>query len=264
MEYLIVCSITLLVSLISLLSGFGLGTVLVPLFAIFFPLPLAISAVAIVHFSNNLFKVSLVGKFANRHVVLKFGITAAVAALAGAFLLTYLSKLTPIFTYLFIELKLQITTIGLIVGIMVIASSLFELIPKLATLSVPSRFIPLGGLLSGFFGGISGYQGMLRSAFLIKSGLNKEQFIGTGVICSIIVDAARIFVYGWALYYQLFGALHGIGLLLIAASLTAFLGSYIGSKVMHKITFKSVQILVGSMLLLWGLAIALGIGSVHQ
>lgn len=260
MEYLIICSVTLLISMITLLSGFGLGTVLVPVFAIFFPLPLAIASTAIIHLLNSVFQASLVGKFANRSIVLKFGIPAALAALIGAFLLSFFSTLPPLFTYQFHGLTMSVTTIGLIVGIMVITSSFFELIPQLAHLSVAAKYIPLGGILSGFFGGLSGNQGTLRGAFLIKSGLNKEQFIGTSVLCSIVVDVARIFVYGFALYNQQFGEVRNIASLLIAASLTAFLGSYIGSRLINKITFKTLQILVGVMLLLLGFAIIFGIG----
>lgn len=263
MEYLIICSVTLLISIITLLSGFGLGTVLVPVFAIFFPLPLAIASTAIIHLLNNVFQAGLVGKFANRSIVLKFGIPAAMATLIGAFLLSYFSNLVPIFSYQFYQLKFNITIIGLIVGIMVIVSSLFELVPKLANLSVQSKYVSLGGVLSGFFGGLSGNQGTLRSAFLIKSGLNKEQFIGTSVICSVIVDVVRIFVYGFAMYNRQFGNMNDMAALLIAASLTAFLGSYIGSKVMHKITFKTVQTLVGLMLLVLGFAITFGIGKTN-
>lgn len=260
MEYLIICSVTLLISIITLLSGFGLGTVLVPVFAIFFPLPLAIASTAIIHLFNNVFQACIVGKFANRSIVLKFGIPAAIAALIGGFLLSYFANLPPIFSHQFSALKFNITVIGLIVGVMVILSSLFELIPKLANLSVPSQYVPLGGILSGFFGGLSGNQGTLRSAFLIKSGLNKAQFIGTSVICSVIVDTARILVYGFAMYNQQLGNVSDIAPLLIAACLTAFLGSYIGSRVMHKITFKTLQILVGVMLLVLGFVIIFGIG----
>lgn len=44
-----------------------------------------------------------------------------------------------------------------------------------------------------------------------------------------------------------------------AASITAFIGSYVGSKLTHKITFRMLQIIVGSMLLLLGFAIMIGI-----
>jgi len=49
--------------------------------------------------------------------------------------------------------------------------------------------------LSGFFGGLSGLQGAIRSAFLIKSGLSKEAFIATAVVVSTFVDFTRLPVY---------------------------------------------------------------------
>lgn len=54
MEYIIVCIVALLGSGLTLFSGFGLGTILVPVFALFFPIDLAIALTAIVHFLNNL------------------------------------------------------------------------------------------------------------------------------------------------------------------------------------------------------------------
>ena len=55
--------------------------------------------------------------------------------------------------------------------------------------------LPLGGILSGFFGGLSGHQGALRSAFLIKAGLSKESFIVTGIVVSMFIDFTRLSVY---------------------------------------------------------------------
>jgi uncharacterized protein len=261
-EYLLICAASLLVSIVTLFSGFGLGTVLMPVFAIFFPLPIAIASTAVVHLANNFFKAAIVGKFANWNVVLKFGIPAALASAIGAYLLGAVSFIPPVFSYSFIQNhEFKITYIGITVGLIIILSSLFELIPTLSELSFPSKYISFGGALSGFFGGISGNQGILRSAFLIKAGLSKEEFIGTSVIASIFVDIIRLFVYGFAIYFEKFAyvlsrEMQGI---LIASSLTAFLGSYIGSKLIHKITFKSLQMIVGLMLLILGTAIALGI-----
>lgn len=260
-EYLIVCITSFLVSIVTLFSGFGLGTVLMPVFAIFFPLPVAIASVAVVHLANNLFKALLIGKYAKTSVVIKFGIPAALAAALGAYLLSFFSNWPPLFSYHLYSSDFKVTIIGIIVGSMVMVSSIFELIPRFSRLSFDQNYIPLGGAISGFFGGVSGNQGILRSAFLIKSGLNKEEFIGTGVLCSIIVDIIRIFVYGWAVYTQKFTEAFSQNMIGIvaAASLTAFLGSYIGSKLTHKITFRMFQIIVGSMILILGFAIMVGI-----
>jgi len=55
----------ILVSGLTLFSGFSLGTILMPAFALFFPIPVAIAATADVHLANNLFKLGLVGRQAD-------------------------------------------------------------------------------------------------------------------------------------------------------------------------------------------------------
>lgn len=260
-DYLIICTSSFLISILTLFSGFGLGTVLMPVFALFFPLPAAIASVAVVHLANNLFKALLVGKYAKASVVLKFGIPAALAAAVGAYLLSFFSNTPPLFSYHFFGLDFKITIIGIIVGSMVMFSSIFELVHGFSYLSFDQKYIPLGGAISGFFGGVSGNQGVLRSAFLIKSGLSKNEFIGTSVVCSVIVDVSRILVYGWAVYNQKFTEAfsHDMTGIITAASITAFLGSYTGSKLTHRITFRMLQLIVGWMLLIVGFAILIGI-----
>lgn len=261
LTYALICTVAFVISLITLYSGFGLGTVLMPVFAIFFPLPVAIASTAIVHLANNLFKALLIGKWANWRVVVWFGVPAAAAAALGAYLLGYVYNFDPIASYFIQGRKFQITTIGLTIGVILILSSLLELIPRLAKLSFSSRLIPLGGALSGFFGGLSGNQGILRSAFLIKMGLSPQAFIGTGVICSLIVDSIRLIVYGWAFYLDQWGYATSqvTRTMIIAASLAAFLGAYIGSQFVTKITPRVLQLIVGIMVLILGCAIALGI-----
>ena len=71
MEYVVVCAVALVVSALTLFSGFGLGTLLMPAFALFFPVPVAIAATAVVHLANNVFKVALVGRRADWSVVVR-------------------------------------------------------------------------------------------------------------------------------------------------------------------------------------------------
>ena len=90
MIYLIVCTVALIVSALTLFSGFGLGTLLMPAFAIFSPVEVAVGTTAIVHLANNIFKLVLVGKTADIKIVLKFAIPAAIMAVLGSLLLNYL------------------------------------------------------------------------------------------------------------------------------------------------------------------------------
>jgi uncharacterized membrane protein YfcA len=259
MKYLLICTTALLASAIALLSGFGLGTVLMPVFAIFFPLPLAISATAVVHLASNTFKLFLVGKWASKRAVIRFGIPAALASAFGAYLLSLFSHFSPLVTYQLFGHPFHMTLLGLIVGSIVILSAFLELVPF--TFSSSSKTQIFGGFLSGFFGGLTGNQGPFRSAFLLKSGLTKEQFVGTGVVVSIMVDIARLLIYGWAIYWKgLAGALtKEMEFILLAATLAAFAGSYLGAKILPIFTFKALQIFVALLLFVLGFAILVGL-----
>src|SRR5690606_15016818 len=87
MEILIISLAAFFIALLTFFSGFGLGTILTPVFMIFFPVELAIALTGIVHFFNNIFKLLLVGKNADRQVLIWFGIPAILAAIIGSWLL---------------------------------------------------------------------------------------------------------------------------------------------------------------------------------
>ena len=70
MDLLIISLTALLGSALTLFSGFGLGTLLLPAFALFFPLELSVALTAVVHFLNNLFKLVLLGSHADRVTIL--------------------------------------------------------------------------------------------------------------------------------------------------------------------------------------------------
>jgi hypothetical protein len=101
MSYLLICLTALFVSGLTLFSGFGLGTLLMPVFALFFPVGVAVAATAVVHLANNIFKAFLVGRQADLRVLLNFALPGSVAAVAGAWLLTSLSQATSLFEYEF-------------------------------------------------------------------------------------------------------------------------------------------------------------------
>ena len=260
MEFIVVGLVALAVSIASLFSGFGLGTVLMPAFALFFPLPVAIAATAVVHLANNIFKVALVGRHADWKVVVRFALPAAIAAIAGAWLLVWLSWLPVPTSYHVEDRVFQVTIVKTAVGILIIGFALFELVPGLKRLSFDSRLLPVGGIISGLLGGFSGNQGALRSAFLIKSGLNPKAFIGTTTVSAVVVDLVRVPIYGASFYFK-----DGIHIsadllwLVLTAIIFAFLGSFIGSRLMGKIEIRMLQNIVGAMLILVGLGLITGL-----
>ncbi|MEK6692751.1 MAG: sulfite exporter TauE/SafE family protein [Nitrospirota bacterium] len=255
MEFLIICVSAVIASGLTLFSGFGLGTLLMPVFAIFFPVDTAVAMTAVVHLFNNLFKLALLGRYTDRTVVFRFGLPAIVTAFLGAWTLLYLSELAPLVNYQIAGRDFQITPVKIIISILMVLFALFELIPRFEKISFEKRFLPVGGILSGFFGGLSGHQGALRSAFLVRSGLSKEGFIGTGVAIACLVDVSRISIYSTHLPTA---GINDNGLLLSAAIASAFLGAFIGNRLMKKVTMRVIQIIVSIML--FGIALGLGAG----
>jgi uncharacterized protein len=255
-DLLIVCIASLLASALTLFSGFGLGTLLMPVVAIFFPLELAIAMTAMVHLANNLFKIGLLGRKADRSVLLKFGLPAIAAAFVGAALLTYLGEMKPLYEYYAFGNNRQVSMLKLIIGLLIVSFVILELSPAFSKAALDRKWLPLGGVISGFFGGLSGHQGAFRSMFLIKAGLEKEVFIATGVVLAVLVDVSRMLVYGIGVSVSR-EAIEWP--LVIGASVSAFTGAYVGAKVLKKITLRSVQLVVSVLLIVVGVGLIAGV-----
>ncbi|MEW6219887.1 MAG: TSUP family transporter [Thermodesulfobacteriota bacterium] len=260
MSYLVICGAALLVSGLTLFSGFGLGTLLMPVLALFFPVEMAVAATAVVHGANNVFKAALVGKLADKALVLKFGLPAAIAAFGGAGALVHVAHFGEIASYSLGTRTAVVTPVKLIMALLMLVFALFELLPSLRQLRLSSRHLFLGGLLSGFFGGFSGHQGALRSAFLAKVGISSPAFVGTSAVIGLMVDAARIAIYGTSFYHAGLAAPFSPEQwrLVTAASVAAFVGVLLGKRFLHKVTMAAIQRLTGILLL--GIAVALGAG----
>lgn len=255
MEYLIISLTAFLVAILTFFSGFGLGTLLTPVLMIFFPVELAIALTGVVHFFNNVFKIILVGRNANRSVVLRFGIPAVVAAFAGAWVLLNIPDASPLFSYQLGGRTWEVYPVKFLISILLLIFALMDLIPFMQRLEFGQDKLPIGGFLSGFFGGLSGNQGALRAAFLIRAGLSKEAFIGTAVVVSTFVDFTRLSVYSTRILKS--GLVENIPIV-VCATLSAIAGAFLGNKLLKKITLKSLQTIVAIMLILLSIALAMG------
>lgn len=255
-EIIIICIAAFFTSILTFFSGFGLGTILMPVFALFFPVEVAIALTGVVHFANNLFKMALVGKHTNKQVLLHFGIPAIFASFAGAWLLMQISGFQPLFSYHLGDKQFDVTPVKLVIAVLLLFFSLFEVIPRFQKIQFGKNKLILGGILSGFFGGLAGIQGALRSAFLIKAGLSKEAYIATGVVIASLVDITRLSVY--AERFTTSGLHENIGLIFSAVA-SAILGAITGKKLLKKITLQLVQVFVAILLIFISLALGAGL-----
>jgi len=256
MEIVIISVAAFVVAILTFFSGFGLGTALTPVFMVFFPVELAIALTGVVHFFNNVFKLFLVGRNADRDVLLRFGIPAVIAAILGSWLLLNITDLQPLFTYDAFGRHFEVYPVKFIISVLLIIFATIDLIPYFNTLQFGKDKLPFGGALSGFFGGLSGNQGALRSAFLIKAGLSKEAFVGSAVVVSTFVDFTRLSIY--ATRFTKAGLIDNIPLV-TCATLAGIAGAYIGNRLLKKVTLRFLQVTVAVMLIVISLALGAGI-----
>lgn len=252
---ILVPALTFALAILTFFSGFGLGTILTPVLMLFFPVEIAIALTGVVHFFNNVFKLFLVGRHADREVLMRFGIPAVLAAVVGSWVLLHITDLQPLFAYDALGRHIEVYPVKFIVSVLLILFASIDLIPYFNNLQFGKEKLPIGGALSGFFGGLSGNQGALRAAFLVKAGLSKEAFVGTAVVVSTFVDFTRLSMYATRFAHS--GLTDNLTLV-VCATLAGIAGSYLGNKLLKKITLRFLQVAVAVMLIL--ISIALGSG----
>ena len=243
-------------SLLTFFSGFGLGTLLLPVFAVFFAAEAAVMMTAVVHLLNNLFKIGLIGRHVHFGVLLRFGVPALFAAMLGGALLVQLATWPAVVDYSLAGKQFVVRPAGLVIGIIMVIFAVHELASARTSDGLDRRWLPVGGLLSGFLGGLAGHQGALRSAFLMKAGLTKEGFIATGIAIAVAVDLGRL-----GLYLPNAGRLANEAPLplLAATTVSAFAGALVGRRLLHKVTLEGVYRVVGVLLIVAGIAMAAGL-----
>jgi uncharacterized protein len=255
MEFIVVACIALLGSLLSFMSGFGLGTILLPTFLLFFPLEIAVLATALVHMANNLFKLWLVGKYADKRMIIRFGITSVLGAYLGATLIDVIPNVV-FHSYQLFGISMQLTSMKTLFGCIILFFAFYELRSENDKRTISDRWLPWGGAISGFFGGLSGHQGALRSAFLMRTELTKEAFMGTRVVLACLVDLTRISVYVSCMELATFSV---NPMLIVIASLAAFVGAWFGKKWMQKSETPFINRFIAVSMILFALALIAGL-----
>lgn len=256
MSYIVICTVACLASALTFLSGFGLGTLLLPAFALFFSVEQAVALTAVVHFLNGLFKLALVGRSIAWPVALRFGLPAIAGGIAGALLLEWLAVLEPLARLEWLGRSFAVMPVKVAIGGLLVAFALLDTLPGFRDLAFGPQWMPIGGILSGFFGGLSGMQGALRSAFLSRAGLSKEAFVATAAVIATLVDVSRLGVYARAVWRQA----ADLDLALLAAAVAAaFAGALLGKRFLKAVTMESIRHLVATLLVVVGICLMAGL-----
>jgi len=164
---------------IASITGFGIGSVLTPVFGLRVPTNVAVAAVSVPHVAGTALRFWLLRRHVDRRVVLSFGLTSAAGGLAGALLQRWASS--PWLTVLFGSLLIFTAT-----------SELSGLSRRMTFRGTTAR---IAGALSGVLGGLVGNQGGIRSAALLGFDVPKDAFVASATAVGLIVDGARMPVY---------------------------------------------------------------------
>lgn len=238
-DTLVLCLAAFISAALTLMSGFGLGTILTPVFLIFYDVKIAILIVAVVHLSNNLLKLSLFRSHISVDILKRFGALTLIGAFIGAFF----------------QGKMDSSAVKILLGASLIFLGLKEAIGLGEKFRLPKKIDFIGGFLSGLLGGFVGNQGAIRSAYLLNYNIPKETFIATAAIIASVVDITRIPVY---IYSNKGLLVDNVSLLLITTA-SAFAGTFAGNKFFKKISLKTFKIYVAATIIIIGMLLILRI-----
>ena len=161
--------------------GFGIGSLMTPLLAIKFGTTTAVALVTVPHAAATAVRCWRLRAHVDRVVLVRFGLLSAAGALAGAFIYT---RLGP-------------GALTRVLGGLLLLTAVAQLTGWTSRWQPRGPVVALFGLLSGFFGGIAGNQGGLRSAALTAFGLPPLAFVASATAIGLLVDVARTPVYLW-------------------------------------------------------------------
>jgi len=225
--------VSIVASGIATISGFGIGSLITPLLALKVGTGIAVAGVSIAHFFGTLLRFIFWRKYVNKHVLLSFGLTSAAGGLTGAFFNNILYN----------------TFLTIIFGLLLVFAGIMGITGFSEKLRFTGAAAWIAGALSGFFGGLVGNQGGIRSASMLGFKLNQKEFVATATGIALMVDLARLPVYIVLQGKQLLE----IWLFIFIATIGVFIGTIFGSWALKKIPEKLFKRVVSVIILLIGI-----------
>lgn len=219
------------------ISGFGIGSLLTPLFALRMDFQLAVAAVSVPHLIATAYRFVLIRKDLNKAVFIRFGIWSAIGGLIGSL----------------IGVAIQHRALSLTLSILLIFTGLMGVLGLLEKMRFAQKFGWIAGLCSGIFGGLVGNQGGIRSAALLGFSLTKTEFVATTTAIGLIVDAARMPIY----FIHRAPDLAQKWLPISIAIIGVILGTWLGKLLLTKIPERIFKRIVCAIILILGIGILL-------
>lgn len=230
---ILLCILTLFASGLGTATGFGTSTLMVPILALFVPLPVTLLFVGLIHLCGDIWKIILFRTGLDWRLILGFGLSGIIASYIGASF----------------ALETGDFPVKRILGVFLVLYVIYLFLRRQWSLPKTDATAVCGGFLSGLFAGFFGVGGAVRGAFLTAFDLPKEMYIFTSGMIALFIDITRVSRYitgGTTLNNELLYTL-------IVCIPLSFGGAVIAKKIMIKIPQKSFRLFVGIFLGLVGM-----------
>jgi uncharacterized membrane protein YfcA len=218
------------------LTGFGIGSLLTPLLALSLGTRLAVAAVSVPHVVGTALRFWRLRVPADRGVLWSFGLASAAGGLLGALLHGWAEN----------------PWLAMVFGGLLLFVGVSEWLGWSERIRFTGARASVAGALSGFFGGLVGNQGGIRSAALLGFDLKRETFVATATAIGLIVDSARMPVYVWGQHDALMT--HRVTIAIATAGVV--MGTLAGGRVLSLIPEPRFRRVVAAVLGLLGTAMA--------
>ena len=235
---LLVAAAAVLAGGVAALSGFGIGSILTPVFAPALGTKIAVAVVALPHFLGTVQRLWILRRHVDRRVLLGFGITSALGGLAGALLHASSSS----------------RALTLVFGALLVLAGISQWTGWMGRIRWGRRAAWVAGAVSGLLGGLVGNQGGIRSASMLGFDVPKESFVATATAVALFVDLARLPVYLVTQGDEIAGAWR----LIVVASIGVVLGTLLGVRFLRDVPEHAFRRVVAAVLVGLGLWMLLG------
>src|SRR5215813_2853181 len=224
---------SVLAGAVAAVSGFGIGSLLTPLFASQYGTKLSVAIVSIPHLLATAARFAGLRRHLDRKVFLNFGIMSAAGGLLGALL----------------NARANSPALAMVFGCLLIFAGISGLTGLMDRMQFGRKMAWVSGAWSGFFGGLVGNQGGIRSAALLGFDVQKETLVATATAVALIVDGARMPVYLAVESKGILGAWP-----VLAVSMTGvLLGTFWGVRLLRQIPERTFRTLLHVLILALGL-----------
>jgi uncharacterized membrane protein YfcA len=219
-------------------AGFGIGSLLTPAIAAATGTKLAVAVVSIPHAIGTSIRFWRFRRAVDWTVVRTFGFTSAAGGLTGALLNTWATS----------------RALELVFGSLLVLAGASQVTGYAKRWRLRGTLAWLGGALSGFFGGLVGNQGGIRTAAMLGFEVNKRQFVATTTAVALLIDMARVPIY---LAVET-AALARMWPIIAVATMGVILGTLFGERLLARVPEQRFRAVVGVLLLILGLSFFFG------